>query len=297
MNRKLCMNLAMVTGSFLTILTLPQVALASTIESTIDTAAMGEPIAISYGDHTVNSGISPKVDVDGYSFQGKAGDSIRIVTVGHSNYFDPVIELRGPGGAVIQTQSCSVGYGTCSINLDQTLSSDGTHYINISDVSNNESGSYTLHLDQYRPANNWDAMTYDNPVTDLLGHGGDHDFFAFNGTSGTGVRINVAGNSNYLDPWLQVWDPSGTMIVDQGCGVGYGTCSFFTELAIASTGIYTMGLFDAGFSETGSYSINVACTFGSCPTDAPSPVPLPAAFWLFGSGMFGLLGYYQRKIT
>ncbi len=270
---------------------------ASTIENAIDTSGLSEPILISYGDHTINSAISPGVDIDGYSFAGTAGDSLRVVVTGHSSSFDPVIELRNPVGTIMQTQSCSAAsFSTCSINLDQTLLATGLHYVNISDAGNTDAGNYTLHFDHYLPANNWNGIAYDTPLTTQLGHAGDHDFLAFQGNAATGVRINVAGLSASLDPHLQVWDPLGSLIFDDLCNAAsFSTCSFLADLDLSESGIYKMGLFDAGFSNTGSYSLNVGCTYGACPSDAPSPVPLPAAVWLFGSGLLGLIGYSKRR--
>ncbi len=270
---------------------------ASIIENVIDTSGLSEPILISYGDHTINSAISPGVDIDGYSFAGTAGDSLRVVVTGHSGNFDPVIQLRNPFGTVLQTQSCSAStYSTCSINLDQSLLATGLHYVNISDAGNDNAGNYTLHFDNYSPTNNWNGIAYDDPLTNQLGHAGDHDFFAFQGQAATGVQINVTGLSDNLDPHLQVWDPLGTLIFDDLCGAStYSTCSFLADLNLSESGIYKMGLFDADFENTGSYSLNIGCTYGTCPSDAPSAVPLPPAIWLLSSGILGLIGISRAK--
>lgn len=272
-----------------------QQASASTIENTIDATGLLEPIAIAYGDHTANSGISPGVDIDGYTFTGTAGDALRVVVTGQSFGFDPVIELRDPLGGILQTQSCGAAFNqTCAINLDQSLSATGNHFLNISDSGNNEAGNYTLHIDRYPPTNNWVGLAYDSPLVTQLGHAGDHDFLAFQGATGTGVRINVTGNSFGLDPNLQIWDPLGNLIFDDLCGAAFNqTCSFLADLNVTESGIYRMGIFDAGFSETGTYSLNVGCTFGACPTVAP--IPIPAALPLFASGILGLAGVLRRK--
>jgi hypothetical protein len=48
---------------------------------------------------------------------------------------------------------------------------------------------------------------------------------------------------------------------------------------------------------------NWNCDYGDCITSAyfgggtPSAVPVPAAAWLFGSGLFGLVGFARRKLV
>jgi hypothetical protein len=271
-------------------------AAASIIENTVDTMGLSEPIVLAYGDHTANAAITPGVDVDGYRFSGAAGDALRVVVTGHSSGFDPLIELRDPVGTVLQTQSCDTSPFTCAVNLDQSLTSTGVHFLNILDSGNSEPGSYTLHLDRYSPIDNWDGIAYDAPLVEQLGHAGDHDFLAFQGAGGTGVRINVVGNSSGLDPTLQVWDPAGALIFDNFCDTSPFTCSFFADLVLPQTGVYRVGIFDAGFSEIGTYSLNVSCTFGACPTGAPTPtVPVPAALPLFATGLLGLAGVMRRR--
>lgn len=275
-------------------LTISQALSASTIETTIDTLGLSEPISISYGDHTANAEITPGVDIDGYTFQGQSGDQIRVVMTGLTNGFDPLIELRDPMGAVIGSQSCSNSIFTCVASLDQALTNNGIYFLNLSDFGTSEAGAYTLHLEQYPPVNNFETLSYDNAITEQLGHEGDHDFLAFQGTSGTGVRVNVQGLTNGLDPHLQIWDPLGTLVGESDCSNSIFTCSFQVDLNLTESGIYKMAVFDTGFSETGGYSLNVGCTFGSCPSTV---VPVPAAAWLFGSGLLGLIGIARRNIA
>lgn len=288
MNKKIIMALAACASS----LVLAQGGWASIVEHAIDTTGLSEPITITYGVHTTNAAISPGVDVDGYRFNGVAGDTLRVVVSGHTSFFDPLIELRDPVGAVLQTQTCTGTSFGCAINLDQTLASTGVHFLNISDSGNNEAGNYTLHFDHFPPTDNWTGIAYDSPVVTDLGHAGDHDFFGFAGAAGSGVRINLAGQSTFLDPHLLVWDPSGTLIFNNFC-VGSSTCSLSADLALIQSGLYRMSISDNGFSETGNYSVNLACTFGSC---ALNPVPIPAAAPLFATGLIGLMADLRRRL-
>lgn len=286
MNKKIIMALAACASS----LVLAQGGWASIVEHVIDTTGLSEPITLTYGAHTTNAAISPGVDVDGYRFNGVAGDTVRVVVAGHTNFFDPLIELRDPVGTVLQTRTCT-GSLTCAISLDYTLASTGVHFVNIGDAGNNEAGTYTLHFDRFPPTDNWTPIGYDSPVSTNVGHAGDHDFFAFAGAAGSGVRINLSGHTNFFDPYLEIWDPSGTLIFNNFC-TGSLTCSLSADLALIQSGLYRMSISDNGFNETGNYSVNLSCSFGTC---APNPVPIPAAAPLFATGLISLVAGLRRR--
>ncbi len=279
------------------------VSQASTIENAVDTAGLTGFIDIAYGDHTINSGLASNVEVDSYRFNGTAGDSLRLVLSTTTNGLDPQIVLRGPTGEVLQTVSCDgyagIGARRCATSLDQSLSSTGSYYLNVSDINADEAGDYSLHLDTYPPENNWTGFAYDTPLDETLGHLGDMDFLAFKGTAGTGVQITLASLTRGLDPNLEIWDPLGNLIESISCdgyaGIGARTCSLAPSMDLTETGIYKIGLADTYWDETGNYRLGVSCLYGACPSDAPSAVPVPAAVWLFGSGLLGLAARLRRR--
>ena len=275
---------------------LPVVANASIIESPVDVTGISGYVDLAYGDHTVNSGLDSSVDVDSYRFHGSAGDSVRLIVSGSTEAFDPQLVLRDSTGTVLQTVWCDGSSGrwarTCSASLDQELASDGIYYLNLSDVGSNEAGNYTLSLYQYPPTGNWNGIGYDTPLTEELGHKGDMDFLAFNGTAGTGVKLSLFSNTNGLDPRLEVWSPSDVLINDTWCDGSSDRwalrCSLSPELDLSETGIYKIGLSDVSWDELGAYTLGLSCIYGDCPTTIPSPIPVPAAVWLFCSGLAGL---------
>ncbi|MES9945340.1 MAG: hypothetical protein ABW080_10320 [Candidatus Thiodiazotropha sp.] len=281
-------------------LAVAQTGIGSTIEHSVDASVLGV-IPVIYGDHTINSSLA-SASTGSYIFEAQAGDAVRVVAAGHTNDFDPRIELRDPSGAVINSTYCSSpSYSRCSTQLSEALGTTGTHYINVSDVDANNAGSYTMHLDLYPPSdpmgNNWDGLGYYNLVNDSLGHAGDHDIFGFWGANGSGVSVSVDGLTQDLDSSLQIWGPSGDpALFDSYCSSpSYSSCSVTASLDLVEDGLYLMALSDAGFNNIGSYNLELACTYGDCPVDrAAPPVPVPAAAWLFASAL-GFTGFWFRK--
>ncbi len=280
---------------------------ASTIENAVDTTGLTGFVDIAYGDHTINSGLASNVEVDNYRFSGVAGDSLRVILSTSTGGLDLQAVLRGPDGSIIQTVSCNGNAGSfgaatrCSAALDQTLSTTGDYFLNLSDLGANESGNYTMSLDLNPPVNNWTGIAYDEALDETLGHLGDTDFLAFNGAAGSGVQLTVASLSGGLDLNLDVWDPLGNLIENVACNGNSGSfgaatlCSVTPELNLTETGIYKIGLADTGWNETGNYRLGISCLYGACPSEAPSLVPLPPAVWLFGSGLLGLGAILRRK--
>jgi hypothetical protein len=158
-----------------------------------------------------------------------------------------------------------------------------------------------MHLDLAPPSdptgNTWDGLGYYSLVSDNLGHAGDHDIFGFWGASGSGIGISMDGLSNNLDSHLEIWGPSGgPALYDNYCSVSSAySCSITANVDLLEDGLYFMALSDAGLDNTGSYNLQLACTYGDCPVDrAAPPVPVPAAFWLFASAL-GFTGVWFKK--
>jgi hypothetical protein len=61
------------------------------------------------------------------------------------------------------------------------------------------------------------------------------------------------------------------------------------------TGNGSLGAVQSYVLGTASLGTNGTLTLASNPTTAPPPVPLPAAVWLFGSGLLGLVGVSRRR--
>lgn len=115
-------------------------------------------------------------------------------------------------------------------------------------------------------------------------------------TTGTGANTdwfaNVGGGGNTMDGF-------GTFDVTVNMGGGGGAIGeqplIFTITGVAGDSIATYAT--ALSSQNDLFSAKVSSTGPGAFIGGGSPVPVPAAVWLFGSGLLGLLGIARKKTT
>ena len=175
------------------------------------------------------------------------------------------------------------------MNLLPTLS--GTYSILVHDSGINENGSYQLSLWCLTGPCDSDAdgipdpegpvVSYITAVTDTIAPAVDANFFTFNGTVDTEIRLNLLSTSNGFDPVVQIRDPNGTVVVDGAIdgafcngssGLSATRCSFAVNLLPTLSGTYSILVHDSGVNENGSYQLSLWCLTGPCDSDADGHV-------------------------
>jgi hypothetical protein len=136
--------------------------------------------------------------------------------------------------------------------------------------------------------NGSESPNIDNPWT----------FFGGTGMHQTTSPVTVnggSGNSQTLDMsgWNVTWNGIASIPLAQQ---GDATINCTGGSSCSDTSSYTL---DAAFHVNGAKFTSVAYTLhleGSVSSAAP-PIPVPAAAWLFGSGLVGLAGVARRRKT
>jgi hypothetical protein len=112
-----------------------------------------EPEAIGYESGPPpegTPGISPAVDMDGFSFAGAAGTRVRFSVQGLSLDLDPRILVYNPDGtlaALSNSGECAAPFtNTCSFVTDLNLSQSGTFRVFFSDTGTDNPGAYAFSL-------------------------------------------------------------------------------------------------------------------------------------------------------
>jgi len=273
---------------------MPRLSWAQQAESTAFCDEAGippipEPVPLAYGDHTEGCLIDPATESDSFRFDGAAGDVIRIIVLGLSNFFDPSVEVRDNTNSLIASEGCGLNTSLpCSFTIDAELSTDGTHTVSVSDQGANSVGNFTLQLERILPAPDIERLSYDSlavvdgqvtefidesSVVDTISPQTDVDHYYFNGVAGTSIRFNVLGQSNFFDPAIEVRDPTGALALNglaDGAGCGTNTslpCSFSVDLLPLLTGTYTVLLSDIGSDSGGNFQLSLWCISADCDND------------------------------
>jgi hypothetical protein len=115
-----------------------------------------------------------------------------------------------------------------------------------------------------------------------------------------GINNDVTLSNGGLFPLSTSTETSAASV---SAGIADSRYSFWTSLDFSSLGSTAMQLF--GFSGNGTTGKLQSYILGTATLDtngnltiagnAASPVPLPAAVWLFGSGLLGLFGVSRRR--
>jgi hypothetical protein len=248
-----------------------------------------EPIALSYGEHALCS-LSQPTDLDVFTFNGSAGDVVRLNLASETLCLDARLEVRDPDGLVITDTYCNGHVGnilydclsTCALDsVDLTLAKTGQYGIVVSDAGTDNAGDYAIQIERLPPAIT-PGLPYNTPVTDTLAPETDVDVLAFQGAAGSIVRLSLESQSLCLDARLEVLDPNGTVISDTACNGHVGNilydCLYVcainpVDLTLTATGTYHAVISDAGSNNPGTYQVSVNCIFGNCPSAAPECTP------------------------
>ncbi len=121
-------------------------------------------IPIAFGD-ILSGTIDPAIELDAYTFDGTAGDQVFVRMTATSGDIDPQFEVYAPDG----TQLCSdSGYGSTPAEAECSLDSDGTYAILGGDRGGNDTGTYTLELQQSNNLANATPVTFGDTLPDTI---------------------------------------------------------------------------------------------------------------------------------
>ncbi len=159
----------------------------------------------------------------------------------------------------------------------------------------------TLFATTASAANTYVDLSFDVSAGVINGSGNDLALFFIWDQSGNQASVSINGHTEALS-FQSVFDGQGDLQVANNIlwnGVSY-------DNQMLSVALLDLSLF--GFSDnaplTSSFRVSMGRTsdvdvalslVGALNTEAVSAVPIPAAVWLFGSGLLGLVGVARRR--
>ncbi len=221
---------------------------------------------LSYGNHSQGCGLGPSAtDQDNFKFGGAMGDVIRVMVIGKSDGLDPWVQVRHLAtNQLVVDRRCDSHGGRCVASGDATLPKDGDYELVVFDWGLDETGLYDVQVERLVPADTGRVLNADKPSVDGLSPTTDHDQWRFCGREGRQIRLIASGQSDGLDPWIQMRAPDGRLVVDRRCDSHGGTCIASGDATLPASGVYSVSVFDWGLDETGDFEVNVQCLTSNC---------------------------------
>jgi len=150
-----------------------------------------------------------------------------------------------------------------------------------------------------------------NAVVSELGSGGDYEGFRVATSAEVvalwanfGIDLTAGAptaNLSYLDPSIQVAaSVLGNILYEQSPNYPHGVLGYIdTSEHVSPLYTYLLGAYqtrtDSLYNPADGLSVSVEASYRAQGTYLVSAVPVPAAVWLFGSGLLGLVGVARRK--
>lgn len=262
---QLCIGIAFITANAFIVCE----SNADQPESSVECMEGFEPLLIEYGQYTVGCAISPASDLDRFEFEGSAGDQVRLTLRSLAGGLDPNIEIRDDSNKTIATNWCNGSCcSVCTVVIETQLLTSGIFTIFVSEIGSDESGSYRLQLERIPPIDLPTKKVFNTSIFDTINPTTDHDFFYFEGLTGTEIQLILSSHSGGFDPRLELYLPSGgEPYQNEWCnGSCCSTCVVnINSLILPESGQYIVVVSDVGADENGwNYELALNCFFGDC---------------------------------
>ena len=231
------------------------------------------------GGALINGGvISDQIDLgdlDSYTFEANAGESVQIRVADTSDGpLSPWVFLYGPDGSLLTSSSGSTVAEIRCPTLACGIAATGTYSVVVADATQGraQTGSYNIHFVRLPGANEGGALFDGSVVSDQIDLG-DLDSYTFSANAGASVEISVTDTSadGALSPWLFLYGPDGALLTSASGSTVASTHCPSVACEIATSGTYSVVVADAtsGRDQTGSYEIRLTLTGGQPETARP----------------------------
>ncbi|GAK57065.1 FOG PKD repeat [Candidatus Vecturithrix granuli] len=237
--------------------------------------------------------------IDTWKFQGTAGDRILFNAETTAGALDPYIQLYPPSGGAREDYDY---YGS----LDHQLAESGEYTVTISDDYNDEVGTYNVSFlkipgsvssaeDPDGGPNASGQTIVGSAITPIS----DMDAFQFYGTVGDRILFNAETTAGTLDPYIQLYPPSGGAREDYDY---YGSL----DHQLVESGLYTVVVSDDYNNEVGTYNVSFSKNPSQVRPGIYNPLPANGANvsnfsgsfrWDAVSGATGYDLYFGENVT
>ena len=215
------------------------VAQEPTPEPTIGTPA-GEGIGIAYGARRqgVISDASPR---EVFVFEGLSGELLRLTLDIAEGDLAPVVLIVDQNGRMVKSAEAGG-----SLRLDPLrLPASGVYTIIVSRFGGSlgtTSGRYQLELDRLgASADSGSALRYGDSVIGEISRGEPQIYYTFRANRGDVLTMQMQRLSGDLDPFLQVTDGTGRILIENDEIIGSGSLdAAINSMIVDASGVYVI---------------------------------------------------------
>ncbi|MEJ2620682.1 MAG: VPLPA-CTERM sorting domain-containing protein [Candidatus Thiodiazotropha sp.] len=161
------------------------------------------------------------------------------------------------------------------------------------------------YIDTVIRSNNTNSLIFSGRIQDLA-YVGENDLgiYDWSVTGYSGYQTDVDYRTDLIDPDTgAAYTGEGPNLATRTTDGDLLTFDFETELSPPDSSLFSSVATDAGlFDQSGMVFFGIEDFINDedylveiSGIAAPSPVPLPAAFWMFGSGLIGLIGFQRKR--
>jgi YD repeat-containing protein len=221
--------------------------------------------ALTCGQSLTNA-LNPAGKIDAYTYTASAGDVVRIQMTRKAGVGNPFLELYGPMGNLIATDSDLAGAPNARILV--TLTNTGVYTViarGDDSYSTSLAFGYTVSLQRVNGGCNGVALVCGHSLTNTLDPAGKVDPYTYTASAGDVVRVQLTRGANTGNPYLELYSPSGTLIASDDNSAGYPNALLTATLT--NGGLYTVIVRgDDSFvpSTTFDYTVSLQRLNGGC---------------------------------
>lgn len=163
-----------------------------------------------------------------YSFEGVVGTAVTVRMTKSSATLDPWLDLLDPQGRVLLSDDDSAGNGNSLISFYRPTS-NGAYTIVANSYNGESAGAFVLQLGM--PNGAW--------ISGTIRRVGQHAEYLFYGETNMVVSIWMEKADGTLDPWLDLQDPTGLVLISDDDSYGNGN-ALISNFRLPGSGVYTV---------------------------------------------------------
>lgn len=180
---------------------------------------------------------------DRYTFTGRAGDWVRVVTIATSGALNPTPAIRSDNNATVCEGSVTMDV------LDCQLPADGTYIASVYDFFRNETGAYQIIIQRLNSPDDCRELQPGETITGNITSAAQQDCYTISGSAGYNLRVTTTASSGSLNPTPAIYQADGTLVCE-------GSVTTDTlECTLPAVGQFTIFVYDFWRKETGSYTL------------------------------------------